>query len=170
MVTSEWGLPNMVESGLNPETLLSNGYGGHHVHVWDLRRRRHLQALELGEEHQMVLELRPAHDPTKAYGFASVVVNTKDLSASVWLWHRQANNSKWDIKKVIDIPAELADPGLLPPILKDFGAVPPLVADMNLSLDDRFLYVSCWGTGEMRQYDVSDTSSRSTPARSTSAA
>ena len=26
----------------------------------------------------------------------------------------------------------------------------------NLSLDDRFLYVSCWGTGELRQYDVSD--------------
>jgi len=34
--------------------------------------------------------------------------------------------------------------------------VPPLVTDINLSVDDRFLYVSCWGTGEMRQYDVSD--------------
>jgi methanethiol oxidase len=31
-----------------------------------------------------------------------------------------------------------------------------LVTDLNLSLDDRFLYVSCWDTGEMRQYDVSD--------------
>jgi selenium-binding protein 1 len=30
------------------------------------------------------------------------------------------------------------------------------VSDINLSLDDRFLYVSCWGTGELRQYDVSD--------------
>jgi hypothetical protein len=34
--------------------------------------------------------------------------------------------------------------------------VPPLVTDINLSLDDRFLYVSCWGTGEFIQYDVSD--------------
>ena len=33
--------------------------------------------------------------------------------------------------------------------------MPPLVTDINLSLDDRFLYVSCWGTGELRQYDVS---------------
>ena len=41
-------------------------------------------------------------------------------------------------------------------LLKGFGAVPPLVTDINLSLDDRFLYVSCWGTGELRQYDVSD--------------
>ena len=41
-------------------------------------------------------------------------------------------------------------------MLKGFGAVPPLVTDLALSLDDRFLYVSCWGTGELRQYDVSD--------------
>jgi selenium-binding protein 1 len=34
--------------------------------------------------------------------------------------------------------------------------VPPLITDHNLSLDDRFLYVSCWGTGELRQYDVTD--------------
>jgi len=41
-------------------------------------------------------------------------------------------------------------------MLQGFKAVPPLVTDIDLSLDDRFLYVSCWGTGEMRQYDVSD--------------
>jgi len=29
--------------------------------------------LDLGAEQQMVLELRPAHDPTRAYGFAGVV-------------------------------------------------------------------------------------------------
>jgi selenium-binding protein 1 len=23
-------------------------------------------------------------------------------------------------------------------------------------MDDRFLYVACWGTGDLRQYDVSD--------------
>jgi selenium-binding protein 1 len=153
MITSEWGTPNMVEAGLNPEILLSSGYG-HRLHVWDLRSRKHLQELDLGAEYQMVLELRPAHDPSKAYGFAGVVVSTKDLSASIWLWHLE--RGKWDIQKVIDITAEPADPGLLPPMLQGFGAVPPLVSDLSLSLDDRFLYVSCWGTGEMRQYDVSD--------------
>ena len=58
------------------------------LHVWDLRRRRHLQELTLGAEQQMVLELRPAHDPTRAYGFASVVMSLKDLSSSIWLWYR----------------------------------------------------------------------------------
>jgi DNA-binding beta-propeller fold protein YncE len=34
--------------------------------------------------------------------------------------------------------------------------VPPLVTDIDLSLDDKYLYVACWGQGEMHQYDVSD--------------
>jgi selenium-binding protein 1 len=153
LVTSEWGTPNMVEQGLNPDLLLQGRYG-HTLHFWDLRRRRHLQALDLGAEHQMVLELRPAHDPTRAYGFVGVVVSTRDLSASVWAWHRA--NGAWGVRKVIEIPAEPAEPERLPPALKPFGAVPPLVTDINLSLDDRFLYVSCWGTGELRRYEVSD--------------
>ncbi len=153
LISSEWGTPNMVENGVNPDLLLSGQYG-HHVHLWDLRRRKHLEALDLGAEQQMVLELRPAHDPTRPYGFVGVVVSLKDLSASVWTWYREKNG--WGIRKTIEIPAEPADPDLLPPALKPFGAVPPLVTDIALSLDDQQLYVSAWGTGEMLQYDVSD--------------
>ena len=53
-----------------------------------------------------MLELRPAHEPTKTYGFACVVVCLKDLSASIWLWYRE-DNGAWAIRKVIDIPADL---------------------------------------------------------------
>ncbi len=153
LVSSEWGTPNMVSEGINPELLL-NGKYGHKIHLFDLRRRRHLQELDLGAENQMVLELRPAHDPTRPWGFVGVVVSLKDLSASIWVWHKE--DTSWGIKKIIEIPAEPADAELLPPLLKGFGAVPPLVTDIDLSLDDRFLYVSCWGTGEFIQYDVSD--------------
>jgi selenium-binding protein 1 len=152
-VTSEWGTPNMVEEGVNPELLLAGKYG-HSLHFWDLRKRRHLQSVDLGAEQQMVLELRPAHDPTKAWGFVGVVVSLKDLSSSIWLWHR--NNGNWAVQKVIEIPAEPADPESLPPLLKGFKAAPPLLTDINLSVDDRYLYASCWGTGEIMQYDVSD--------------
>jgi selenium-binding protein 1 len=157
MITSEWATPDMFENGVNPELLLGGKYG-HQLHVWDLRRRRHRQTLDLGAEYQMVLELRPAHDPAKAYGFVGVVTSLKDLSSSIWLWHREGSNEngEFKIRKVIEIPAEPADPEKLPPLLQGFKAVPPLVTDLNLSLDDRFLYVSCWGTGEMQQYDVSD--------------
>ena len=156
MITSEWGTPNMVENGVNPELLLAGKYG-HALHIWDLHRRRHKEVLDLGAEQQMVLELRPAHDPNATYGFVGVVTSLKDLSGSVWLWHR-GSSGKWDVRKVIEIPAEPADPANLPPLLQGFKAVAPLVTDINLSLDDRFLYVSCWGTGELRQYDVSDPS------------
>jgi len=153
VITSEWGTPNMVKDGVNPEILLSGGYG-HKLHIWDLPKRRHQQEIDLGSEYQMALELRPAHNPTRAYGFLGIVLSLKDLSASIWLWHR--DNGKFLVKKVIEIPAEPADPASLPPLLQGFKAVPPLITDINLSLDDRFLYVSCFGTGEFLQYDVSD--------------
>jgi selenium-binding protein 1 len=153
MVTSEWGTPDTFENGLIPEVLLGGKYG-HRLHFWDLHKRKHQQTLDLGEEHQLVFELRPAHDPTKAYGFVNSVISLKDLSASIFVWYR--DRDKWAAKKVITIPAEPADPDLLPPVLKGFKAVPPLVTDIDLSMDDKFLYVACWGTGDLQQYDVSD--------------
>jgi methanethiol oxidase len=154
VVSSEWGTPKMVEDGLVGELLLGNQYG-HRLHVWDLDERRHRQEIDLGPEHQMVLELRPAHDPAKLYGFVGVVVSTADLSASIWLWHR-SDNGAIEVTKVIEIPAEPADAEQLPEILKPFGAVPPLVTDIDLSVDDETLYVSCWGTGELKRFDVRD--------------
>jgi methanethiol oxidase len=152
-VSSEWGTPDMFEDGLVPELLLGSKYG-RRLHFWDLTKRKHLQEIDFGPEYQLVFELRPAHDPTKAYGFVNCVVCLKDLSSSIWTWYRDGD--RWAIKKVIDIPAEPADPKQLPPALKDFKACPPLVTDIDLSVDDKYLYVSCWGTGDLQQYDVSD--------------
>jgi methanethiol oxidase len=164
LVTSEWGTPSMIEDGVVGELLLGRKYG-HALHFWDLRKRRHVQTVDLGDEHQMALELRPAHDPTKQYGFLGVVVSVEDLSASVWVWHRDGD--AWAATKVITIPAEPFSPqptspdrppgaDELPPVIQPFGAVPPLVTDIDLSVDDKYLYVSCWGTGELKRYDVTD--------------
>jgi selenium-binding protein 1 len=152
-MTSEWATPSMFENGLNPEDLLGRRFG-HHLNFWKLSEGKLLQRIDLGDENQMVLELRPAHDPRKTWGFVGVVISVADLSASVWLWNR--DGQKWTARKVITIPAEPADASQLPPALQPFGAVPPLVSDIDLSVDDRWLYVSCWGTGELKQYDVSD--------------
>jgi methanethiol oxidase len=153
MVTSEWGTPDMFENGLIPEKVLGSEYG-HRLHFWDLLKRRHVQEIDLGKEHQLVFELRPAHDPRKAYGFVGVVLCLQDLSSSVFLWHRDGD--RWAVTKVISIPAEPAEADRLPPMLKDFKACPPFVTDIDLSVDDKYLYVSCWGTGDFHQYDVSD--------------
>ena len=153
LISSEWGTPSMIENGLVPELLLGGKYG-HQLHFWDLAEGRHLQTVDLGAEQQMVLELRPSHDPEATWGFVGVVVSTADLSASVWRWHR--DGGEWTADKVITIPAEPADAADLPPALAPFGAVPPLITDIDLSVDDKMLYVSCWGIGELKQYDVSD--------------
>jgi methanethiol oxidase len=153
MITSEWATPSMFEPGLDPEDLLGRRFG-HHLNFWSLRQRTLTQRIDLGDAHQLVFEVRPAHDPAKAWGFVGVVTSVEDLSGSVFLWHRDGD--RWAATKVITIPAEPADPDLLPPALQPFGAVPPLVSDIDLSVDDRWLYVSCWGTGELRQYDVAD--------------
>ncbi|WP_346837440.1 selenium-binding protein SBP56-related protein [Microbulbifer sp. SAOS-129_SWC] len=153
LISSEWAKPPQFENGLVPEELLANKYG-HRIHFWDLRKRKLEQSVDIGAHHQMLLELRPAHDPTKSYGFAGVVISTEDLSASIWAWRRE--NGQWLMEKIITIPPVPAEEDDLPPALKPFKAVPPLVTDIDLSLDDRFLYVSCWGTGELHQYDVSD--------------
>jgi methanethiol oxidase len=153
VITSEWATPSMIENGLDPEDLLGRKFG-HHLNFWSMSERKLTQRVDLGDQHQMVLELRPAHDPAKAWGFVGVVISVEDLSGSVWLWHRDGD--RWAAKKVITIPAEPADPDDLPPALQPFGAVPPLISDIDLSVDDRWLYVASWGTGELKQYDASD--------------
>jgi methanethiol oxidase len=153
VITSEWGTPSMFENGLNPEDLLGRKFG-HHLNFWSMSERKLVQRVDLGDAHQLVFEMRPAHDPAKAWGFVGVVISVEDLSGSVFLWHRDGD--RWAARKVITIPAEPADPDLLPPALKPFGAVPPLISDIDLSVDDRWLYVASWGTGELKQYDVSD--------------
>ena len=153
MITSEWATPSMIENGLNPEDLLGRRFG-HHLNFWSMSQRRLTQRVDLGDQHQMVFEVRPAHDPAKAWGFVGVVISVEDLSGSVWLWHRTATAGR-SARSSPSRPSR-PTPTCCPPALKPFGAVPPLVSDIDLSVDDRWLYVSCWGTGELKQYDVAD--------------
>ena len=154
MVSSEWALPPQFENGIVPEDLLSNKYG-HKIHFWNLRERKNVQTIDLGENHQMALEIRPAHDPAKQHGFVGVVVDTTNLEGAIFTWW-QKDDGTFEAKKTITIPPQPADPDDLPELLKGFSAVPALVTDIDLSLDDKYLYVACWGQGEMHQYDVND--------------
>lgn len=154
MVSSEWGLPPQYEHGIVPEDLLSNKYG-HKIHFWNLRERRNVQTIDLGANHQMALEIRPAHDPAKDYGFCGVVVDTNNLQGAIFTWW-QKDDGTFEAQKTITIDPRPESADNLPPLLKGFEAVPPLVTDIDLSLDDKYLYVACWGLGEMHQYDVSD--------------
>lgn len=153
LISSEWGRPEILEPGLVPEALLGREYG-HRLHFFDMDTHNQIQEIDLGDQHQMALELRPAHDPNATYGFLGVVIDVTDLSGSVWTWYR--DGTEWKAEKTITVPAVPMPKEQLPPLLADFGAAPPVITDIGLSLDDRYLYVACWGTGQVQQYDVSD--------------
>ena len=142
----------MIEDGLVPELLLANSYG-HAIHFWDLAEGTHSQRVDLGAHHQMAPSW-PAHDPRGHLG----------LRRRGGL-HRGPVRVRLPLapgrRPVARGPGD-HDPrragrrrhaAARPPAVR---AVPPLVTDIDLSVDDRFLYVSCWGTGELKQYDVSD--------------
>ena len=65
MITSEWGTPNMVEDGVEPGAAARRASTATRCTSGICNSAAHLQKLELGAEQQMVLELRPAHDPDR---------------------------------------------------------------------------------------------------------
>src|SRR5260370_364346 len=76
VITSEWATPSMFEGGLNPEDLLGRKFG-HHLNFWSMSGRKLQRRIDLGDEHQMVFEVRPAHDPAQTWGFVGVVINVE---------------------------------------------------------------------------------------------
>jgi selenium-binding protein 1 len=139
VVSSEWAAPRTFEAGLRPEDVRAGRYG-HRLHVWDLRERRLLQSLELGPEGLAPLEVRGLHDPAAAEGYVAAA-----LSGTLWYWHADGDGG-WAVERVGE-----AEP---PPPRGAAAPAQDVVSAQALSLDDRFLYVSCWLRGEVRQYDV----------------
>jgi selenium-binding protein 1 len=133
--------------------LLSNKYG-HSIHVWDLRAQD-IQTMDFGENHQMALEIARCMIRPNPVVFA-VSSLTQPICKVRFSLGGATTKVVWQSKKTTTIDPVPADPDDLPDLLKGFGAVPPPVTDIDLSLDDKYLYVACWGLGEMHQYDVSD--------------
>ena len=81
------------------------------------------------------------HDPEAEEGFAAAA-----LSSVVWRFRREGG--AWTADPAIAVePAELDG---WP------DGLPGLITDIVVSLDDRFLYLSNWLHGDLRQYDISD--------------
>ena len=154
VITSEWGTPKMVEDGLVGELLLGNKYG-HKLHIWDLKKRNHLQEIDLGPSTRWCSSCAPRTTSARRTGSSASSPRPPTCRPRSGCGSADADGTV-SAEKVITIPAEPAEADQLPPLLQPFGAVPPLITDISLSVDDRWLLVSCWGTGELKRYDVSD--------------
>ncbi len=148
MVSTGLAAPNTYYPGFNLDDVAAGLYSSQ-IHLWDWQERRLLQSIELGEEGLVPLEVRFLHDPQREDAFIAAALSSN-------LFHLRRKNSlyrengAWEAQKVVDIPAIELDGWPFP--------VPALITDMVISMDDRYLYISNWLHGDVRQYDISDPS------------
>lgn len=142
MVSSEWASPKTFAPGPNFDDVKAGKYG-QKIHLWDWKERKVRQSFDLGAA-AIPLEVRFLHDPQKAFGFVGAA-----LSSAMWRFAPAADGKSWAAEKVVELAPVKNDqfPG---------GAVPALISDFVISMDDRFMYVSAWLHGEVRQYDITD--------------
>ena len=86
---------------------------------------------------------RSLHDPDSDVGFVAAT-----LSSNIFRWHKP--NGHYEVDQVITVDNEELEGWPLP------GGVPGLITDLVVSMDDRFLYLSNWLHGDLRQYDITD--------------
>lgn len=105
-------------------------HSGKDVVVWDWKAKKILQVEELD---LAPLEVRWMHGADGLGGFTNAAFGN-----SVWYWDDADEDGRLEFHRVI----QLAE-----------GATP---ADMRVSYDNRYLYVSLWGGGKVHQYDIAD--------------
>ncbi|XP_047503733.1 methanethiol oxidase [Pieris napi] len=145
MIATEWGSPKHFKTGFHPADVSNPDLYGTSLNFYRWSTHELIQVIDLGTEGYAPLETRFLHNPKAAEGFVGCAV-----LGNVYRFYKNSNGT-WSADKVIDIPAKTVLQG---------GAetkINALVGDILLSLDDKYLYLSCWMHGDVRQYDISDT-------------
>lgn len=105
-------------------------HSGKDVAVWDWKTRKIVQVQEVD---LAPLEVRWLHGPQGLGGFTNAA-----FGSSVWYWDDKDKDGKLEFARVIKLPDNSAP------------------ADMRVSYDNKYLYVSLWGGGKLQQYDIAD--------------
>jgi selenium-binding protein 1 len=140
MTSTEWAAPNTYGPGFKLEDVGAGKYG-HSINIWDLEQRTKTQTIDLGENGLVPLGVRWLHNPDATEGY---VIAT--LSSTLWHFHKQ--NGGWVADQVAAVAPIDLEGWPIP--------VPGLITDQVISMDDHYLYCSCWFHGDIRQYDISD--------------
>ncbi|KAL8184770.1 UNVERIFIED_CONTAM: Methanethiol oxidase [Gekko kuhli] len=141
MMSTEWGVPKFFVTGFNPADLGKGRYG-RRLNVWDWTTHCLLQSIDLGED-SGPFEIRFLHNPDAAHG---MVLCT--FKGAVFHFYKTQDGC-WTADKVIEIPSKKVSGWLLP-------EMPAFNTDMLISLDDRFMYMSNFIHGDVRQYDITN--------------
>jgi len=139
MVSSEWGDPACFTKGFNPAHVAEGRYGSK-LYIWDWTDRTLKQELDVGAG-SIPLEVRFLHDPDKAEGYTGCALSSEMVR------FRKTEEGQWEAKTVIKVDSIPVEGWALP-------EMPGLITDFLISMDDRFIFLSNWLHGDVRQYDI----------------
>ncbi|XP_008637560.2 PREDICTED: selenium-binding protein 1-like [Corvus brachyrhynchos] len=118
------------------------GVFGRRLNVWNFPCRSLTQCFDLGED-SLPLNVRFLHNPDAAEGYVGCA-----LSGVVFRFYKSCERDNWAVEEVIRIPPKDVSGWIMP-------KMPAFIADLIISPDDRFLFVSNWLHGDIRQYELS---------------
>ena len=147
MISSEWGNPNKIRHGFNLADLAEDHYGNK-LYVWNWKQKKIRQAITLeGPQGMIPLEVRFLHEPTQKHAFVCTALG----STIYHLWNDGNDDDDYQHEVAVAIPPKKIENWVLP--IMD---LPSMITDIVISMDDRYLYLSNWIHGDIRQYDISD--------------
>ncbi|XP_061872204.1 methanethiol oxidase-like [Colius striatus] len=139
LISSAGLVPKRAGLGFNPDDL-KKGVFGRRLNVWNLSCRTLTQCFDLGED-SLPLSVRFLHNPDAAEGFVSCA-----LSGITYRFYK-CEASSWAVEEAIRIPAKDVTGWIMPKM--------PGLLDLVISTDDKYLYLSNWLHGDIRQYELS---------------
>ncbi|NXM69208.1 SBP1 oxidase, partial [Serilophus lunatus] len=140
LVSSAGAVPRRAGRGFDPDDLKKGVYG-RRLNVWSLSCRSLTQCFDLGED-SLPLSVKFLHNPDAAEGYVACA-----LSGVVYRFSK-CEGENWSVEEVIRIPPKEVSGWIMP-------TMPAFTVDLVISMDDRFLYLSNWLHGDIRQYELS---------------
>ncbi|XP_031845873.1 methanethiol oxidase [Nomia melanderi] len=144
LVATEWGVPKVFKRGYAVNDSSDPAIYGRSLNFYSWSEGKLKQVIDLAEDGIAPLEVRFLHDPKSSEGFVGCAV-----TSNVYRFDKTPEGD-WFAEKVIQIPPKEVDGWVAP-------QMPGMITDILLSLDDKYLYLSNWLHGDVRQYDISDT-------------
>ena len=157
LVSSDFASPWSFMNGFDSRALNGKkfGYYSNSVHVWNWKEPEDRQMIELGvdtggrlvdDSGRGTLAVRFLHNPAEPQGYVATIIG-----GTVWrfvdVFRKNAlKNVHYAAHKVITVE----------PVKVEGKEILPMTTDMVISMDDRFLYLSNWLHGDVRQYDITD--------------
>ncbi|XP_053987538.1 methanethiol oxidase [Hylaeus volcanicus] len=143
LIATEWGAPRVFKKGYVPGASSDPAVYGRSLNFYSWSERKLKQTINLGEDGIAPLEVRFLHDPKSSEGLVGCAV-----TSNVYRFYKTPEGG-WCSEKVIQVPHKQVEGWI-------GSQMSGMITDILISLDDKYLYLSNWLHGDVRQYDISD--------------